>query len=344
MERRLIYDPTDLPDDLIIALFNIYKIFRSTAIEHVALRGISLSIHSGDLVSCVGPSGSGKSTLLNVLAGLLNPTAGTVYWRTVKGDLSRFSPSELAPIRNQFMGFINQQPYLLPNISVLKNVMIPGMLNQQIFKSRKHLKRRAIELLKRVGLEKELKNSPTKLSGGEIQRVALATALINNPEIVLADEPTGNLDFETGKDFLDLIDTIREELDTAFLIVTHSPQVAQRTNRILELSDGMLIGHHSSVMNLSGLDHSRTLVLDAQNRVYIPDEILHAINSPSGFFLEREGEKLILDPVTPEKIEQSSLSKRTVICQLCNYENRSSARFCDNCGNFLSKFKLFLEE
>jgi ABC-type lipoprotein export system ATPase subunit len=344
MERKLIYDPTDLPDDLIIALFNVYKIYRSTAIEHVALRGISLSIHSGDLVSCVGPSGSGKSTLLNVLAGLLNPTAGTVYWRTVKGDLSRYSSNDLAPIRNQFMGFINQHPYLLPNLSVLNNVMLPGMLNQAIFKSRKHLKRRAIELLKRIGLEKEIKNSPTKLSGGEIQRVALATALINNPEIVLADEPTGNLDFETGKDYLDLIDTIREELETAFLIVTHSAQVAQRTDRVLELSDGMLIGHHTSVMNLGGLDHSRTLVLDAQNRVYIPEEILFALNSPTGFLLEKEDDKLILDPVTPEKLEKNSLTTRTIRCQLCNYENRSSARFCDNCGNFLSKFKLFLEE
>ncbi len=343
MERRMIYDPTDLPEDLIVALFNVYKIYRTSSIEHVALRGISLAIHSGDLISCVGPSGSGKTTLLNILAGIQEPTAGTVYWSELKSDLSRFTLGELATVRNQFIGFIPQHPYLIPNFSVLKNVMLPGLLNDKGFKSRRQMKQYALELLTRVGLRSEAKRSPTMLSGGEIQRVALATALINNPRIVLADEPTGNLDYETGNEFLDLVEDIKNELDTTFFIVTHSAQVAQRTNRILELSDGMLIGHHTSA-NLGALDHSRTLILDAQNRIFLPDELLESLDSPSGFFVDKEGDKLVLDPVTPDKLEKVEAENISHTCQLCGHENRSGSRFCDNCGSFITKFKLFLEE
>lgn len=345
MLRKLIYDPTEeLPTDLIVAMFNVYKIYQTEKIEHVALRGISLAIHKSELVGCIGPSGSGKTTLLKILGGLMLPTAGTVYWEPLKSSISSFTASQLADVRNEFLGYLSQNPYLLPQLSVLKNVMFAGLVNEKMKNGRK-LKRYALELLERVGLEDRAKTSPTKLSGGEIQRVALASALINRPLIVLADEPTGNLDFDTSEKFLDLLEEINKTLGTAFFIVTHSPQVAKRTPRILELSDGMLIGHHT-LANLHALDHSRILVPDAQNRIFLPDELMKTLGSPWGFSVNVDKQQLVLNSVaSAEDLASSSeLAVKEITCQLCGHSNTSGNRFCQNCGSFLSRFRLFAEE
>jgi lipoprotein-releasing system ATP-binding protein len=345
MSRKLIYDPTeDLPEDLLVAMFNVYKIFRTEKIEHVALRGISLAIHKSELVGCIGPSGSGKTTLLTILGGLMLPTAGTVYWEPLKSDLSRFSQSQLAAVRNEFLGYLSQMPYLLPQISVLKNIMYAGMIHNRK-KNTRELKGYALELLERVGMKtSEVHRSPSTFSGGEIQRIALASALINKPHIVLADEPTGNLDYDTSERFLDLLEEINETLGTAFFVVTHSSQVARRTERIFELSDGMLIGHHT-VANLSNLDHTRTLVADAQNRIFLSDELMDRLGSPWGFSVEFDKKNLVLTPVaSAEDLGKGELSEKAVTCQLCGFSNSSTNKFCDQCGSFLSRFKLFAEE
>ncbi len=336
--RKIIYDPTEeLPDDLLVGLFSVYKIYQSKKIEHVALRGVSLSIHKQEMVSCVGPSGSGKTTLLNILAGLLTPTAGTVYWKRLNSEISHFSTSELANVRNEFLGYLSQQPFLLPQLSVVKNVMFPGMICDKTASS--ELKSNALDLLSRVGLLNKAYSSPNTLSAGEIQRVALACSLINDPDVVFADEPTGNLDYETGEQFLDLISEINESLGTAFFIVTHSPQVAKRTESVFELSDGMLIGHHT-VANLAALHHTRTLVPDAQNRIYLPEELLQTLGYPWGFSMEIDDqERLVLQPIAMDDIDPSEILQKEIPCQLCGTSTPSVNRFCDNCGSFLSQFK-----
>jgi ABC-type lipoprotein export system ATPase subunit len=336
------YDPTEeLPDNLLLALFNIYKIYHSEKIEHVALRGVSLSIHSEEMVSCVGPSGCGKTTLLRILAGLIPPTAGTVYWKKLESELSFFTASQLAGIRNSFLGFISQQPTLLPQLSVLKNVMFPGMIHDRL--NARELKYRALDLLQRVGLLSRVDSSPNMLSSGEVQRVSLASALINHPDIVFADEPTGNLDFDSGEQFLDLMEELNESLGTAFFIVTHSPQVAKRTKRVLELSDGMLIGHHT-IANLAALHHTRTLVPDAQNRIYLPEELMESLGFPWGFSVDIDEKKLVLNPIALEDIDPSEILDKEITCQLCKTDNPNKNRFCDHCGSLLSQFKFFKEE
>ena len=340
--RKLMYDPTEeLPENLLLALFNIYKIYHSKKIEHVALRGVSLSIHSEEIISCVGPSGSGKTTLLRILAGLIPPTAGTVYWKKLGTELSLFTASQLASVRNRFLGYISQQPFLLPQFSVLKNVMFPGMISDRL--SSRELKYRALDLLGRVGLLDRVDSSPNMLSSGEVQRVSLASSLINHPDIVFADEPTGNLDFDTGEQFLDLMKEINEGLGTAFFIVTHSPQVAKRTERVMELSDGMLIGHHT-VANLAALHHTRTLVPDAQNRIYLPEELMETLNFPWGFSVDIDQQKLVLNPIAMEDIDPSKILEKEIPCQLCGTNNPYTNRFCDHCGSLLSQFKFFKEE
>ncbi|MHA1945184.1 MAG: ABC transporter ATP-binding protein [Candidatus Hodarchaeales archaeon] len=341
--RKLIYDPTEeLPEELLVGLFSVYKIFQSKKIEHVALRGVSLSIHKQEMASCVGPSGSGKTTLLNILAGLLTPSAGTVYWKKLGAGISHFTTSELANVRNEFLGYLSQQPFLLPQLSVLKNVMFPGMIRDRVATS--ELKSTALDLLSRVGLLSKAYSAPNTLSAGEIQRVALASSLINDPDIVFCDEPTGNLDYETGEQFLDLIGEFNESLGTAFFIVTHSPQVAKRTDSVFELSDGMLIGHHT-VANLAALHHTRTLVPDAQNRIYLSEEILEPLDYPWGFSVNIDGEKrLILEPIAVDELDPSEILQKDISCQLCGMSTPSTNRFCDNCGSFLSQFSTPKEE
>ena len=341
--RKLIYDPTEEPpEDLLVGLFSVYKIFQSKKIEHVALRGVSLSIHQKEMASCVGPSGSGKTTLLNILAGLLTPTAGTVYWKRLGAGISHLSTSILATVRNEFLGYLSQQPFLLPQLSVLKNVMFPGMIRDRVASS--ELKSTALDLLSKVGLLNKAYSAPNTLSAGEVQRVALASSLINDPDIVFCDEPTGNLDYETGEQLLDLIAEFNETLGTAFFIVTHSPQVAKRTDSVFELSDGMFIGHHT-VANLAALHHTRTLVPDAQNRIYLSEEILEPLEFPWGFSVDIDEQKrLILQPIKAEDIDPSDILQKEIPCQLCGANTPSTNRFCDNCGSFLSQFTVSREE
>ncbi|MHA2237204.1 MAG: ABC transporter ATP-binding protein, partial [Candidatus Hodarchaeales archaeon] len=238
---QTMYDPTsELPEDLLLALFNVYKIYRSSEVETVALRGISLTIFKGETIACIGPSGSGKTTLLDIMAGLIKPTAGIVFWQPVQADISRFEDQIVTQIRNKFIGKISQTADLFPHLSVKENVMLGGLIGG---KPRRDLSSFALDLLERVGLLSKKDVNPHTLSGGEKQRVAIAGSLINNPKLVLADEPTGNLDLNTGEEILDLLAEITKEYQTTFFIVTHSKQVATRAQRVIEIRDGILAGH-----------------------------------------------------------------------------------------------------
>ena len=211
---------------------NLTKSYEKGSIK--ALDGVNLVIERGDFVSIIGPSGSGKSTLLNMLGGLDKPTSGTVIIDGV--DITK--EKDLSELRSAKVGFIFQLHNLIPNLNALDNVEIPligtGM-------KEKEMKQRAKYLLEAVGLGDRMKQKPNKLSGGQRQRIAIARALVNNPSIILADEPTGSLDTKTGARILDLLRNIQENNNVTLIIVTHDPEVAAMANRTIKIRDGRII-------------------------------------------------------------------------------------------------------
>lgn len=199
------------------------------------LKGVDITINRGEVVSIVGPSGSGKSTLLHILGTLDKPDKGEVYLHDQ--NITRLQGNNLSSFRNKHIGFVFQFHHLLPEFSALENVCIPGWLTT---KSKTEVKARAVELLKILGLSHRLENKPNQLSGGEQQRVAVARALINSPEIVFADEPTGNLDTANAKELHQLFFHLRKQFQQTFLIVTHNEDLAQLSDRVLHMKDGKI--------------------------------------------------------------------------------------------------------
>jgi putative ABC transport system ATP-binding protein len=210
----------------------ITKVYDTGKIQVEALRGIGLSIHKGEFVALVGPSGSGKSTLMNLIGCLDTPTDGK-YWLSGK-SVARLRRDELAEVRNRRIGFVFQNFNLLPHISSFENVEMPLMFGKV---PRRKRRRRVTELMERVGLADRMDHKPTELSGGQMQRVAVARALAMDPDIVLADEPTGNLDTNSGTDVMDLFLELGEQGRT-MLVITHDPALAKRAPRVVEIRDG----------------------------------------------------------------------------------------------------------
>jgi lipoprotein-releasing system ATP-binding protein len=211
-----------------------------TEVKTVALQGVSFTLERGEFASIVGQSGSGKSTLLNLIGLLDTPTSGRVVLDGV--DTSSADRSNRARLRNKTLGFVFQFHHLLPEFSVLENVLMPGLIGGAAGHAVRHAVRtHAREVLALLGLEGVENKNANQLSGGQKQRVAIARALLNDPALVLADEPTGNLDTVNTAGVYDLFRRVNGELGTAFLIVTHDRSVAQQTDRILEVEDGRLV-------------------------------------------------------------------------------------------------------
>ena len=202
----------------------------------VVLKGASFTVDAGERVAIVGRSGTGKSTLLHLLGGLDRPNAGDV---SIDGKLIyALSPRERSRLRAKRIGFVFQSYHLLPEMDVVENVMLPAMaLGENLV----HARARVLELLAHVGLSDRATHTPMELSGGEQQRVALARALMNNPVLLLADEPTGNLDRDTGAQILELLFGLAQQHEHALVVVTHAPEVAARCHRVLRLEDGLLV-------------------------------------------------------------------------------------------------------
>lgn len=199
------------------------------------LHGVSLEIGEGEFLSLQGASGTGKSTLLHLLGGLDDPTSGEVF--ASGQSLSAMSSTRLAKWRNDEVGFVFQSYHLLPEFDALENVLLPARMAHS---NRAESQKRAESLLERVGLAKRMSHLPAELSGGEQQRVALARALINRPQLLLADEPTGNLDSKTGGEVLDLLCELQSEANLTMIIVTHDDKVAKRARRTVQLVDGLI--------------------------------------------------------------------------------------------------------
>lgn len=212
-----------------------------------ALRGVDMEIHNGEIVGIVGPSGSGKSTLLGIIGGLDTPTQGTIEIDGV--NITRMNEDQLTEIRNEKIGFIFQFFNLIPTLTALENVALPiQFARKRAFNPEK----RAKELLASLGLQDRLNHRPSELSGGQQQRVAIARALSNNPPLLLADEPTGNLDTESGAAVIDALQTIRKEFSTTVVIVTHDPELAGRADRVLHLVDGKMTENFAEKHKFAG--------------------------------------------------------------------------------------------
>ena len=222
--------------DVVLRVMDLRKTYVDGDVETPVLKGIDLEFHRGEFVALMGPSGSGKSTLLSILGTLLRPTAGEV--ELVGNRLSALDDAAVTTFRNQHIGFVFQFHHLLPDFTALENVMFPALPRRP--DDLRATRARAAELLRRVGLSDRADFRATKLSGGQKQRVAIARALMNAPDIVLADEPTGNLDHETGEEVLELMRELCRENGTMFLISTHDEEIAARSDRVVRILDGQV--------------------------------------------------------------------------------------------------------
>lgn len=218
----------------IITLKNVSKVYRTKEVETLALENVNLNIKEGEFVSVMGPSGCGKSTLLNIIGLLDNPSVGTVD--ILNSPTSDMKDNELSRFRNRNIGFVFQSFHLIPSLNVTDNVALP--LGYRNGLSTKERREKVVEVLTRLGLSHRLRHFPSQLSGGQCQRVAIARAIIGNPRIILADEPTGNLDSKMGQEVMDILHQLNKEDGRTIVMVTHNEHQARTTDRIIRFFDG----------------------------------------------------------------------------------------------------------
>jgi putative ABC transport system ATP-binding protein len=220
-----------------IKLNNVSKVYRTDTIETTALHHLDLNIEKGEFISIMGPSGCGKSTLLNIVGLLDEPTQGKII---IDGsEISEYNTKATAKFRNEKLGFIFQSFHLIPDLSVLDNVELPLLYRNIGAKERREL---ALEALESVNLKNRINHYPSQLSGGQKQRVAIARAIVGKPSVLLADEPTGNLDSVMGNDVMSILLRLNEELNTTIVMVTHDENMAHKTHKLLRLFDGKQVG------------------------------------------------------------------------------------------------------
>tara|TARA_Y100001936_G_scaffold203492_1_gene206551 strand:+ start:514 stop:1500 length:987 start_codon:yes stop_codon:yes gene_type:complete len=320
--------------DVILRADSLYHIYESNAEDGnvVALRGLGVSIGEGEAVAVVGPSGSGKSTLLKCLGALMKPSAGSV--ELAGRRVTRLTGPELVSLRQQTVSFIFQDSNLLPHLNALNNVAQPLLHQGELARpSRK----KAQELLDRLGVGDRALGMPEQLSGGEQQRVAIARALITNPKLILADEPTGALDPITSREVLALFKQLHKEDGVAFLLVTHSKEVAAFCERSLELREGRFIAQHGGDVDISDLSDSRELIVDDSGTVTLPPDVLLEIGGPGRFELPEVSRDLLhMERVEDDRIYVAGAGtmKLSGTCPACfhQYED-DDEQLCPECGS-----------
>lgn len=320
--------------DVILRADSLYHIYESNAEDGnvVALRGLGVSIREGEAVAVVGPSGSGKSTLLKCLGALMKPSAGSVELSGRR--VTRLTGPELVSLRQRTVSFIFQDSNLLPHLNALNNVAQPLLHQGELARpSRK----RAQELLDKLGVGDRALGMPEQLSGGEQQRVAIARALITNPKLILADEPTGALDPITSREVLALFKQLHKEEGVAFLLVTHSKEVAAFCERSLELREGRFIAQHGGDVDIADLSDSRELIVDDSGTVTLPPDVLLEIGGPGRFDLpEVSRDTLHLERVEEDRIYvgRSGTMKLSSTCPACFHQyGDSDEQLCPECGS-----------
>jgi len=220
---------------------NLIKVYLRGSEKIPAVNDVSLRINKGDFISIIGPSGSGKTTLINLLGCLDNPTSGEIYLggRPIFGNGKRLSERELTKIRREMFGYIFQNFYLIPTLTVMENVMLP-----LTFYRKPGTENEAVKLLRLLGMEQRKDHLPGQISGGEMQRVAIARAMVNMPEILLADEPTGNLDTKRSAEIVQVLQELNRKVSLTIIMVTHNQELARRADRMLEMRDGQVYEIH----------------------------------------------------------------------------------------------------
>ena len=233
--RETIHQDNVNRTEVILNVENLSKVYVSSMGKVVSLKNVSFKVNKGEFVSVVGPSGSGKSTLLNMIGALDRPSSGRVYINGI--NIFSLNDSQIATMRNNTIGFIFQSYNLINRTTVLKNVEFPGITGGMSDDDRR---RRALKLLNFLGIKDKAKYKPSNLSGGQQQRVAIARALMNDPKMILADEPTGNLDTKTGQDVFNLLTLLSREFRRTIIMVTHNPELAAATDRAIHIRDGTI--------------------------------------------------------------------------------------------------------
>ena len=313
---------------------SLYHVYESNAEDGnvVALRGLSVAILEGEAVAVVGPSGSGKSTLLKCLGGLMKPSAGSVELGGTR--MTRLTGPELVQLRQKTVSFIFQDSNLLPHLNALNNVAQP-LIHQGVLAG--PARKKAQDLLDRLGMGDRAYGMPEELSGGEQQRVAISRALITDPKLILADEPTGSLDPITSREVLGLFSNLHKESDVAFLLVTHNREVAAFCERSLELREGRFIAQHGEDVDIGDLSDSRELIVDDSGTVTLPPDVLLQLGGPGRF----EVPELSRDVLHLERVEEDKISvgvsgemEISPTCPACfhQYDN-SDEQLCPECGS-----------